>query len=254
MAAKQTSVLIIDDDEYCRAPMAVMLSRSGYHVMQAKDGPEGVELATAQHPDVVLLDLLMPGMNGFQVLRELKARAIPTRVIVMTGRDFVTDIVMAVHEGARDYMVKPAVFTDLDIAIRKVMISEPTLDLETREPGVAKLFDRMKAIENREVEIAKWTERLRAKEKELGKQEYLQQRAILIGRAWGLAVAVGVTLILKWSHVITGEAGAILAPLLFLMLLLPLDKVSKLRLRLPKTEASLDLGEKPPVRKSPATP
>ena len=115
------TILLIDDDEICRKPAAEMLRRTGWQVFEAEDGNQGVEMAIAHRPDVILCDLLMPRSNGYQVCRAVREREElrHTRIIVISGRDFSSDRQSAVEAGADDFLVKPIEFERLQEALVK---------------------------------------------------------------------------------------------------------------------------------------
>lgn len=89
--------------------MQTMLEKHGHDVVVATSGEEGIEAARQNSPDMVLMDVVMPGMNGFQATRQLaklpETAAIP--VIIVTTKDQETDKVWAMRQGAKDYIVKP---------------------------------------------------------------------------------------------------------------------------------------------------
>ena len=89
--------------------MQTMLEKNGHEVVVAKSGEEGIDVAKQVMPDLVLMDVVMPGMNGFQATRQLSKQeataSIP--VIIVTTKDQETDKVWAMRQGARDYIVKP---------------------------------------------------------------------------------------------------------------------------------------------------
>ena len=86
------TILMVDDDrEMCRE-MAEILSEVGYTVRTEYDGASGLSAATAEHFDLILLDFKMPGMTGLEVLRELRVRNVDARIIVISGRPFVTSL------------------------------------------------------------------------------------------------------------------------------------------------------------------
>ena len=107
-AGGMRTILLIEDDRFLRKAAEAALRRRGFAVLTAPDGVEGLRLARAQHPDLVLLDLIMPGMQGFEVLKLLKAdadtTAIPVVVLSNLGQD--TDVQQAMTEGAVDYWIK----------------------------------------------------------------------------------------------------------------------------------------------------
>jgi len=117
---ERISLLIIDDDRMVREILERALSQRGFEVRTAQDGPTGVTIAREQPVDVVLLDWVMPGMDGIQVLNLLKhgekTRHIP--VFMLTGREDEEDIARAISQGSDDYIIKPFNTSDIDRTIR----------------------------------------------------------------------------------------------------------------------------------------
>lgn len=112
-------VLIVEDDEYLRSLAAKRLEKEGYAVVAAADGASGVDLAEKEAPAVVLLDLLLPGMSGFEVLEKLRANAATktTPVIVFSNLGQKEDIEKATALGANDFLIK-ANFTLDDVVLK----------------------------------------------------------------------------------------------------------------------------------------
>jgi CheY-like chemotaxis protein len=112
-------VLVVDDDINLRRIVSLFLRNANFEVIEAKNGKEAIEMAVSQGPDLVLLDVMMPVMNGFEVCRVLKMRQetkdIP--IIMCTARSTKEDLVEAIKGGADSYIVKP--FTK-DVLLRKV--------------------------------------------------------------------------------------------------------------------------------------
>ncbi len=102
-------VLIIDDSPTEVHVLQTLLERNGYKVVVANSGEEGIVVAKETLPDVVLMDVVMPGMNGFQATRQLSKQAETEKipVIIVTTKDQETDKVWAKRQGAADYIVKP---------------------------------------------------------------------------------------------------------------------------------------------------
>ncbi len=102
-------VLIIDDSPTEVHVLQTLLERNGYKVVVANSGEEGSVVAKEALPDVVLMDVVMPGMNGFQATRQLSKQAETEKipVIIVTTKDQETDKVWAKRQGAADYIVKP---------------------------------------------------------------------------------------------------------------------------------------------------
>ncbi len=102
-----TTVLIVDDAEFLRMRISRILAGSGYQIIQADSGMSAVSLYQASRPDVVLMDITMPEMDGLTALREIKAIDPEARVIMLTalGQDSV--VLEALKAGALDFVVKP---------------------------------------------------------------------------------------------------------------------------------------------------
>ena len=102
------TVLIVDDEPNIRRMVGALLSAEGYHVVEASSGAQGVRLAEESDPDVVLLDLMMPGdVNGMVALQQLKERRSELPVIMMSGRAGLSDAVQATKLGAVNFLEKP---------------------------------------------------------------------------------------------------------------------------------------------------
>lgn len=115
-----TRVLIIEDEEAMSAPLAFLLERDGFEVAVADTGPDGVSQFDSGGADIVLLDLMLPGMNGIEVFKELRSRsAVP--VIMVTARDSEVDRVVGLELGADDYVTKPYSARELIARIRAVL-------------------------------------------------------------------------------------------------------------------------------------
>ncbi len=117
------TILIIDDDEVCRAPAATLLRRAGWLVLEAEDGDHGIELAIQHRPDVILCDLLMPRGNGYHVCRSVREHMElrHTKIVIVTGRDFAADRQSATEAGADDYLVKPIEFEQLREVLDRIV-------------------------------------------------------------------------------------------------------------------------------------
>lgn len=102
-------ILVVDDSPTERHVLVELLTRKGYQVLTAESGEEGIEKAKSEQPDLVLMDVVMPGLNGYQATRTLTrddaTKHIP--VIVCTSKGQGTDKIWGLRQGAQDYMVKP---------------------------------------------------------------------------------------------------------------------------------------------------
>jgi two-component system alkaline phosphatase synthesis response regulator PhoP len=100
-------LLLIEDDPTLRRALAFNLSREGYDVASAADGESGLEAARADRLDLILLDVMLPGMSGIEVLRVLRREGISTPVIILSAKGDEIDRVVGLKVGADDYVAKP---------------------------------------------------------------------------------------------------------------------------------------------------
>jgi two-component system copper resistance phosphate regulon response regulator CusR len=122
-------VLVVDDSERVRKTLAVGLRAHGMAVETARDGAEALQLLNALPFDLAVLDLMMPNVDGAQVLDQLKLRQVRPRVLVLSARDQVQDRVDALNRGADDYLVKPFAFDELLarlLALSRRSFAEPS--------------------------------------------------------------------------------------------------------------------------------
>ncbi len=109
-------ILIVEDEETLRMALAEALRAEGFEVLEAASGERGLELALSEGPDVVLLDLMLPGRDGLSVLRALRADRLDAAVLVLTARGEEWDRVRGFEDGADDYVVKP--FSTRELVLR----------------------------------------------------------------------------------------------------------------------------------------
>ena len=107
MHKPSATLLIADDDDVVRASLAAYLDDSGFRVLQAANGPQGMELFESEQPDLVICDLRMPQMDGLELIRQISERQIDLPVIVVSGAGVMSDAVEALRLGAADYLIKP---------------------------------------------------------------------------------------------------------------------------------------------------
>lgn len=102
-------ILVVDDSPTERHVLTELLTKNGFHIITAENGEQAVAVAKEQLPDLILMDIVMPGINGFQATRSISrdpaTKHIP--VIVCTTKDQETDKIWGLRQGAHDYMVKP---------------------------------------------------------------------------------------------------------------------------------------------------
>src|SRR5690554_2199776 len=117
-------VLIVDDSPTETYKLTSMLEKSGHEVLTAETGEDGIAVAKKELPDVVLMDIVMPGLNGFQATRQLtkapETAHIP--VIIVTTKDQQTDRVWGMRQGAKDFLVKPVTAETLTAEIGRAHV------------------------------------------------------------------------------------------------------------------------------------
>ncbi len=119
--SERPRVLVIEDEPALRLALTDALGAEGFEVLEAADGERGLELALAEGPELVLLDLMLPGLDGFQVLRRIRADRLSCAVLILSARGEEWDRVQGFEVGADDYVVKPFSMRELLLRIRAVM-------------------------------------------------------------------------------------------------------------------------------------
>ena len=114
-------ILLVEDDRSASRFLKKGLSEVGYSVDTVFDGDEGLHLAVSQAYDLIILDIMLPDMNGFEVLKAVRRDGIACPVIFLTARDDKTDVVHGLELGADDYLIKPFSFPELLARIRAVL-------------------------------------------------------------------------------------------------------------------------------------
>ncbi len=107
MHSPSATLLIIDDDNIVRASLAAYLEDSGFNVLQASNGLQGLEIFEREQPDLLICDLRMPQVDGLELIRRLTALGVQTPIIVVSGAGVMSDAVEALRLGAADYLIKP---------------------------------------------------------------------------------------------------------------------------------------------------
>jgi DNA-binding response OmpR family regulator len=121
VADERPLVLVADDDDDIRLLVALRLRRSGFDVVEAADGLEALKSVVANEPDLVVLDVSMPGLDGGAVLRILNARERSPRVLFLSARASVDDRIAGLELGAVDYLVKPFDGAELVARVRAAL-------------------------------------------------------------------------------------------------------------------------------------
>lgn len=124
-AAPRKRILVIEDDASISLGLRMNLEAEGYSVQVAEDGEAGLREARRREADLIILDLMLPRLNGFEVLRQLRAEGVHVPTIVLSARDAELDIVMGLEFGAEDYVTKPFGLAELLARIKAVLRRPP---------------------------------------------------------------------------------------------------------------------------------
>jgi DNA-binding response OmpR family regulator len=124
-------ILLVEDDERIRSAMRLALEGEGYEIDEAGSGEDALDRFAAQPPDIALIDLMLPGMDGFECCRAMRRQsAVP--IIIVTARTDTHDVVAGLEAGADDYVTKPFVAKELGARIRALMRRARTEDNESK--------------------------------------------------------------------------------------------------------------------------
>ena len=117
-------VLVVDDDPYILMSLEFLMKKSGYDVMVARNGTEALELVDKQLPDIVLLDIMMPDVDGYQICKHIKKldKLKHTKVVFMSAKTKETDIQKGYDLGASLYIIKPFSTRELVKKIKELML------------------------------------------------------------------------------------------------------------------------------------
>ena len=192
-------VLIVEDEQNIVDILSFNLSRDGYDTLEAYDGPTGLQLALEQNPDLVLLDLMLPGMDGFDVCRKIRESGSATPIIMLTAREEETDKVLGLELGADDYITKPFSMRELlarvKANIRRVSMKS-TVEEKKADPSRMEL-GRM-SIDTRQMTIFKDGKALELSQREYDLICYLASqpgkvfsREVLMEHVWNYEGYVG---------------------------------------------------------------
>ncbi len=114
-------ILVVEDELSLQETLAYNLRKQGYEVETVGDGPQSLEVARQVHPDLILLDVMLPGMDGFEVCRTLRQEKMTTPVLMLTARDDEIDRVVGLEVGADDYMTKPFSMRELMAKVKAML-------------------------------------------------------------------------------------------------------------------------------------
>jgi two-component system alkaline phosphatase synthesis response regulator PhoP len=118
---RKVSLLVVEDDENISSAISEYFSRAGYNVKTVEDGLMGVKTAMDESPDAVVLDIMLPKLDGLAVCRELREKSNHVPILMLTAKDDVVDKVLGLEMGADDYITKPFSLRELEARIKTVL-------------------------------------------------------------------------------------------------------------------------------------
>ncbi len=178
-------ILITEDDENIRELLRLYLEREGYAVIEAENGAIGLSKWKAENPDLIMLDVMMPVMDGWQVCREVRATGATTPIIMMTAKGETMDKVTGLELGADDYIVKPLEMREVIARVRAIL-------RRLSPDDVGKLVFPGLTVDKQAYELVVGEKRVDAPPKEIELLYFLAQspnrvftRAQLLDDVWG---------------------------------------------------------------------
>ena len=132
-------ILVVDDEQAVRESLRRSLRFNGYEVLTANDGLEAVETVRAENPELLILDLMMPNMDGLEVCRTLRSEGWDRPILVLTARDGVSDRVSGLDAGADDYLPKPFALEELLARVRSLVRRASADSIAAEAPVESKL-------------------------------------------------------------------------------------------------------------------
>ena len=190
MNEPQHSILVVEDDPGILFGLRDNFQLAGYRVFSAVDGKLGLDLAIKERPDLVILDVMLPGLNGFEVLQEIRKRELDMPVVILTARGQEADVVRGLNLGADDYLTKP-------FSIQALLARARNFLRRYRKPGADVVTFGNFTLNKRARQLSRGGQPIELTPKEYGLLEYLLEnvgRALtrdqILAHVWGDELAV----------------------------------------------------------------
>jgi DNA-binding response OmpR family regulator len=203
-----TRILIVEDEPRIAAFVSRGLESAGYETLVVEDGPEGLEAALRGDADLVLLDVGLPTMDGFELLRELRARGSAIPVIMLTARSSTRDTVTGLDAGANDYVPKPFTFEELLARVRSRLresVPQPGVSISHGDV-VLDILARRATVNGREIDLS--AREFSLAEQFLRNPGRVLSREQLLSRVWGLDFDPGSNVVDVYVRYLRGKLGA----------------------------------------------
>jgi len=184
-------VLLVEDEERMAGVVARGLREETHSVVVARDGIDGIDLAAAHEFDVVLLDVMLPRLDGIEVVRRLRGSGNQTPIVMLTARDAVHDIVRGLDCGADDYVTKPFSFEELLARIRAAVRHRPASRSTVITVGELVLDPAKRSVTRAGDAISLSATEFRLLEFLMRRAGRVIERGVIIEAVWGLGSDVG---------------------------------------------------------------
>ena len=203
-----TKILIIEDEPRIAAFVARGLESAGYETSIVEDGADGLAAALTGDAELVLLDIGLPTMDGFEVLRELRSRGSSIPVIMLTARSSTRDTVEGLDSGANDYVAKPFTFEELLARVRSRIRESPASAGVSVGHGdvVLDILGRRATVGGREVDLS--AREFALAEQFLRNPGRVLSRELLLSRVWGMDFDPGSNVVDVYVRYLRGKLGA----------------------------------------------
>lgn len=263
-------ILLIEDEPDIANMILIYLRECGFQTFHGAWGSAGLRLAESEKPDVILLDILLPDMDGWEVLEEIKKRKIPTRILVLTQIEGVTNIIRFIRAGACDYINKPFDIQTLRMRIERALEMENTINtnfMNVFPPEVQKLLLELEqnktspksttgvhrtreyqALVQEKEQLSRQLKSEQRKQKELKAQiesyERSQRMQNFAFRIFYILLSALITWLFFQANLITDSRLLFLLPIvIFFLLLFPIERIRSISAKHSATEAQVDLEQ-----------
>jgi DNA-binding response OmpR family regulator len=185
----EAMILVVEDEQSIASLVTLYLTNEGFRVSQIADGAQALDAVERVKPDLVILDVMLPGMDGIEICRRLRAAGDGLPIVMLTARDAEVDRILGLELGADDYITKP--FSPRELVARvKAVLRRTTRGSDEDEPGVLRVADVEIDLARREVRAGDHTVSLTAKEFDLlafltRNRGIVFSRDRLLDRVWG---------------------------------------------------------------------
>lgn len=178
-------ILIAEDNLGLRQLMVIHLKRSGHDVYEAADGMDALEIMDRNHIDLIIADIMMPVMDGYQLIQELRGAGIDTPILIVTSKDKLEDKRIGFKAGADDYMTKPVEMEEMLLRVEAMIRRCKIADAKSLSIGSVKLDLNTLTVQSDKVEIALRQKEFLLLQKLLSSPKKIFTRQALMDEIWG---------------------------------------------------------------------